>query len=334
MDKKYLIVFVVAIVAAVGFFIYKDKNNEKELITHESREYNRIIEVAHKSSMAGLSHMGRALNKYKDEKGVYPDKLSALYPEYIPVEAFIDGIQWYYEPGDNDFYLRKTCKNDNNQVLTASIGSDLRLQNGSRMASTSKPEPTYAPAATKPATKKPGASITLASETSPRTIMETDATAPYSSRRQTTGMKPGIAPKAHSPQKRSLYELKLVSTAQLSKEERYVERVRGNLLVWKQEDGTIAFGNVQYPYSEEMIIYDQGEWIQIHHRSPDPEIKAESTQARVEKKAIVDRLAASYSDRFLVWKDPEGMAHLSNVQYPNRQNIQIHVAGSWQSARN
>ncbi len=334
MGKKYLIVLVVAIVAAVGFFIYNDKNNEKELKTHESREYDRMIEVANKSPMAGLSHMGRALNKYKDEKGVYPDKLSALYPEYIPVEAFIDEIQWDYEPGNNDFYLKKTCKLSNNKVLTAAIGSDLRPQNGSRVASTSEPEPTSAPAATKPATKKPGPSITLASETSPGPIMETDATNPYLSRRQTTGTKPGIAKKAHAPQKRSLYELKLVSTTQLSKEERYVERVGDNLLVWKQEDGTIAFGNVQYPYSEEMIIYDQGEWIQIHHRSPNPETKAETTQARVEKKATVDRLAAAYSDRFLVWKDPEGTAYLGNVQYPNRPNIQIHVAGSWQSAKN
>ena len=333
MDKKYLIIIVVTVVAATVFFISKNQKNEKDLRTHESRQYNRMIEVSNKSSMAGMSHMARALNKYKEEKGVYPDKLDALYPEYIPVKSFIDEIQWDYEPGSNDFYLTKTY-NKNNQVLTASIGSDLRPLNDSMVASTSKPVPTSAPAASKPATKKPGASITLVSETSPRPVMETDATTPYSSRRQTTGTKPGIAKKAHSSQKKSLYELKLVSTAQLSKGERYVERVRGNLLVWKQEDGTIAFGNVQYPYSEEMIIYDQGEWIQIHHRSPDPETKAETPKTRVEKKAIVDRLAAAYSDRFLVWKDPAGTAHLSNVQYPNRQNIQIHVAGSWQSAKN
>jgi hypothetical protein len=163
--------------------------------------------------------------------------------------------------------------------------------------------------------------------------METDATIPDSSRRQTTDTKSGISKKTHSPQKSSLYGLKLVSTAQLSKEERYVERVRGNLLVWKQEDGSIAFGNVQYPNSEKMIIYDQGEWVQIRHRSPDPETRAETSPIRVEKKATVDRLAAAYSDRFLVWKDPAGTAYLGNVQYPNRQNIQIHVDGNWQSAK-
>ena len=43
MGKKYLVVLVVAIVAATVFFIYKDKNNEKELKAHESREYDRMI---------------------------------------------------------------------------------------------------------------------------------------------------------------------------------------------------------------------------------------------------------------------------------------------------
>jgi hypothetical protein len=332
--KKYLIVLVVAIVAAVGFFIYKDKSNEKELKTHESQQYDRMIEVANKSPMAGMSHMGRALNKHKEEKGVYPDKLSALYPEYIPVESFIDEIQWDYVPGGDDFYLTKTYKNKNNQVLTASIRSDLMMQHGSMVASAHQPEQTSAPTAKKTVSKKSEASLTLASEIIPIPSMETDATGLHSSRRQTTDTKPGIPQESLPPQKSSPYEPKLVSTAQLSEEERFVERVKGSLLVWKKEDGTLGFGNVQYPNSEEMIIYDKGEWIQIRQLSPLPEIKATTLSAGVDKVSTVDRLAAAYSDRFLVWKDPEGAAYLSNVQYSNNQNIQIHIEGSWQSAKN
>jgi hypothetical protein len=333
-DKKYLIVIVVTVVAAAGFFILKNQKNEKRLRTHRSQQYNRMIEVANKSPMAGLNHMGRALNEYKEEMGAYPAELAALYPKYIPVEAFIDEIQWYYEPRDDDFYLRKTYKTKNNKVLTAAIGSDLMLQQASMVTSIDKPKQTSAPTATKFVTKKPEARITLVSETRPRPIMETDATGLHSSRRQTTGPKPGIPQESLSPQKSSPYEPKLVSTAQLSEAEQFVERVKGNFLVWKKEDGTLGFGNVQYPNSEEMIIYDKGEWIQIRQLSPILETKTETQQARVEKKATVDRLAAAYSSRFLVWKDPEGTVCLSNVQYPNSQDIQIHVEGSWQFARN
>jgi hypothetical protein len=332
-NTKYLIAIAVTVVATIVFFVYKDKNNEKELKTHESQQYDRMIEVANKSSMAGMTQMGRALNSYREDKGVYPEKLSALYPEYIPVQAFLDEIEWYYEPGKTDFYLRKTYKDKNNRVLTASIGSDLKIQNGSMVASTSESRPMSTPAATKPV-KKPDANVRLVSKAKIRPRMMTDITDGNLSRLQTADAKPDNSKKSPTHLKRSPYELKLVSTAQLSEEEQYVERVRGNMLVWKKDDGTIAFGNVQYPNSKKMIIYDNGKWIQIHQRSPNLKAKTEIPPVRAEKKAVVDRLAAVYSDRFLVWKDPEGTAHFSNVQYPDTQNIQIHVEGNWLSAKN
>jgi hypothetical protein len=329
---KYLIAIAVTVVATIFFFVYKDKNTEKELNTHASHQYDRMIEVANKTPMAGMTQMGRALNLYKEDKGAYPEKLSALYPEYIPVEAFIDEIEWYYEPGNNNFYLRKTYKDKSNKVLTASIGSDLRIQNGAMVASTNKSRPMSASVATKPA-EKPDASVTLVSKAKIRPRMVTDTTDHNLSRLETASARPVVSRKAPTPSKRLRYGLKLVSTAQLSEEEQYVERVKGNMLVWKKDDGTIAFGNVQYPNSKEMIIYDNGKWIQIHQQSPNLKAKTEIPPVGSEKKAVLDRLAAVYSDRFLVWKDPEGRAHFSNVQYPDKQNIQIHVEGSWLSAK-
>jgi hypothetical protein len=332
-EKKYLIIFVVVVVAAAGFFIFKSQKNEKELKTHRSRQYNRMIEVANKSAMAGMSHMGRALNKYRDEKGSYPDNLSDLYPDYIPDKAFIDEIQWYYEPRGNDFYLRKTYENKNNKVLTAAIGSDLLPQQESMVASIDKPKQTPAPTATRSLTKKPGASITLASKTNPRSLIETDTTGPDSSRRQTTEAKPRISQESHSPQKSSFHELEPVSTQKLSEEEQFVKGVKGNFLVWKNADGSLGFGNVQYPNSGKMTIYDEGKWLQVRHRSPNSETKKATRQTLIEKVATIDRLVASNSSRFLVWKDSEGTVCLSNVQYPNNPDIQIHVEGSWQSAK-
>jgi len=47
---------------------------------------------------------------------------------------------------------------------------------------------------------------------------------------------------------------------QLSEEEQYVKRVKGNFLVWKKEDGTVAFGNVQYPNKRDIQIHVAGRW--------------------------------------------------------------------------
>ena len=333
MNLKYLIVLVIAVVATAGFFIFKNLKNEEELKAHNKQQYNRIIEVAKKSSMAGMHQMARALNQYKEEKGFYPEKLSALYPDYIPVKAFIDEIQWYYEPGNNDFYLKKTYRNKNNKVLTASIGSDLLLQNESMVASIDTQKPSHAPTASKSVAKKPAASITLALETTPRTNLKTSGPDPNTIRRQTTGSEPGPLQASVPPQKTSKYNLNLISTAKLSEEEQSVMQAKGGFLVWKKEDGSLGFGNVQYPNSDEIIIYDKGEWLQIRHRSPNPETQTSIPQTRVEKEPAVDRLAAAYSDRFLVWKDSEGSVCFSNVQYPDNRNIRIHSEGSWLAAK-
>ena len=128
MKKEYIIILIIAIVVAVGLYIYQDKKQAKDLNSHHNLQYNRIIEVAQKSSIAGLAHMGRALNKYKEKNGAYPAALSALYPDYVPVKAFIDDLQWHYKPSGKDFFLSKTITTNGGKVLTAAIGPDLMPQ--------------------------------------------------------------------------------------------------------------------------------------------------------------------------------------------------------------
>jgi len=125
MQKKYIIILIIAVVGAVGLYIYQDQKEEKDLISHHSRQYDRIIEAAQQSATAGLVHMASALNKYQEKNGDYPANLSALYPDYVPVKAFIDDIQWNYKPTSKDFYLSKTITTKGDKVLTASIGPDL-----------------------------------------------------------------------------------------------------------------------------------------------------------------------------------------------------------------
>ena len=277
-----------------------------------------------------MSQMGEALNKYREEKGAYPAKLSELYPDYIPVKKFIDDIQWHYEPRGEDFYLSKTYKTAKNKDVTAAIGSDLRLRQGSMVASFDKPKNRKA---VKPAAIKPQPSLPMAFAKDPTLHAEADSSGPHSSRRQTAAVETSNPQKSNSTQSKSLYARELVSMGQLGEEEQYVKRVSGNFLVWKKEDGTVAFGNVQYPNSAKMTIYDKGAWLNVRHRSPDSETKAAARQNRIKKTAAADRLVASNSSRFLVWKNPQGTVCLGNVQYPNNRDIQIHVEGGWQAAK-
>lgn len=317
MDKKYLIVFVVSVVIAGGFFIFKTHKNKKDATAHEIQQYNRMIEVANKSSIAGMSHMGLALNKYKEEKGSYPNNLSALFPDYIPVKAFIDDIQWYYEPGGKDFYLRKTIRTEDNKVLTAAIGSDLRPIEESMMASIDKQKRSPEQTETKPVTKMPEPSITLASKNNPKFTTKTETTGPSATSHQTTIRKPSEPRKSLTSPQSPLNDSETLSKKKLSKKEQFVERVGGSFLVWKNDDGTLGFGNVQYPTLDKITIYDQGEWLQIRHRSPNSGAKMATWKSRKEKRPTLERLVAAGSGQFVVWKDPNGTIYASDGQYPN-----------------
>ncbi len=57
-------------------------------------------------------------------------------------------------------------------------------------------------------------------------------------------------------------------TYQLSEKRRFIKRLRGGFLVWKNEDGSLGFGNIQYPLNEDLTIFDGGEWVEMSRRKP------------------------------------------------------------------
>ncbi|NNL76167.1 MAG: hypothetical protein HKO68_07520 [Desulfobacterales bacterium] len=326
MDKRYFIVFAVALLAAIGFFVYKDKKNEADLKAHEIQQYDRIIEVANSSSVAGLGQMGLALNKYKQAKGTYPDTLSALYPDYIPVKAFIDNIQWQYEPDDDDFYLAKTIRTREDKVVTAAIGSDLMPMETSRVASASMDEPEELPVESydESTTEAPEVRITIASNTNPKPIKEVVAPEIYSINQRKFDSQSRDLPKSLKSPESALHGLEPVSTEKLNQEEQYVPRVQGNYLVWKNNDGSVGFGNVQYPSSEKMKIFDNEEWVKVRLRKVDAQIEREAR-----KPPIIQRVQGNY----LVWKHDDGSLGFGNVQYPSSEKMNIYDNEEWVQVR-
>lgn len=268
MKKGYIIILVIAVVIAAGLYIYQGQKQAKDLNSHHNEQYNRIIEAAQKSSIAGLAHMGRALNKYKDKKGAYPAELSALYPDYVPVQAFIDDIQWNYEQSGKGFFLSKTIIKNGGKELTAVIGPDLMPQNKSNIsdivvASVETPKHKPAGNAIKPIKKssKTGSSLasTIKSEPMAKALKsEIPAAGPTNTLGKSNGsIKPVNSKNKPSP------ELEKFSTYTLTEKEQFVHEIKQKFLVWKNADGSLGFSNIDYPASTELTVYNGAEWVQI-----------------------------------------------------------------------
>lgn len=271
MKKKYIFILVIAIAVAAGLLIYQNQKREKELIAHHNRQYNRMIDVAQKSPMAGLAHMGRALNNYKEKNGAYPARLSALHPEFIPVKAFIDDIQWHYKPSRNSFYLSKTTKGNGDKLLTASIGPDLMPQKESDIAVAAVETPKKIAAGTeiKPSKKLSKTDGLLASTEKSKTMIKTKTQKiPSTSLSDSRGKLNDFAKAANST-KRPLRETEKTVTRKLTEKEQFIHGIqsRQEVLVWKNHDGSLGFSNIQYPRSKELMVYDKGEWVQIRRRN-------------------------------------------------------------------
>ncbi len=57
-------------------------------------------------------------------------------------------------------------------------------------------------------------------------------------------------------------------THQVSEKRRFIKQLKGGFLVWKNEDGSLGFGNIQYPLTEDLTIFDGAEWVEISRRRP------------------------------------------------------------------
>ena len=271
MKKIYLIILVVVLLGGGGLYVYQKNKKGEELSSHHNRQYSRIIKAAQKSSIAGLAHMGRALNKYKEDNGAYPAKLSALHPDYIPVKAFIDDLQWRYKPKGEDFFLSKTIRTKKDKVVTASIGRDLMPQDESEITVASIATPTKIKAETKNKSlnksSKTGNSKVLItkSKITANTLKANSPAAGLKNKRNAAGN----STEPNNSKKSALPDLEVIITQKLSDKEKFVHGImnKQDMLVWKNKDGSLGFSNIQYPRTKELTVYDKGEWVQIRRKN-------------------------------------------------------------------
>jgi hypothetical protein len=105
-------------------------------------------------------------------------------------------------------------------------------------------------------------------------------------------------------------------------------------LVWKDERGTLGFGNVQYPEGNTVSVFQTNGWTRMDKASIPTQTGPDEDHGLQERKPQPE-IASAFSTRYLVWKDKHGKLGFGNVQYPeNGDASRIHVNGRWEPAIN
>jgi hypothetical protein len=112
-------------------------------------------------------------------------------------------------------------------------------------------------------------------------------------------------------------------------------RFGGQYLVWKDPRGTIGFGNVEYPDADRLSIKTGDGWDTLKRQPLKKKSVVPSGSALVKKKDDFDALVSNLSNRYLVWKDKDGVVGFGDVEYPDTHAIShIHEHNRWQKVVN
>jgi hypothetical protein len=321
MNKKYLLVLAITLAVAGGLYLHIQKKKAADEAIHHAQQYERMLAMAQKSPMAGLTQMGAALNKYKADHQAYPPKLMALYPQYVPSKEFITEIEWDYRPGETDFQLSKSMAMGG-KIRVASVSSTLmpQMENSVMVAAkVSKPKGK----ATKPVQAQTQNYEDFVASMAANEALAKRQEAAYRARYRKK--KAPVIPLLS--QTVSIEEADAVDLARAN-------IVQGRFYCWKNDDGSYGYSNIQYPDRRKVERFDDGRWLvvetQFNQRPQNPADKIpEDSEAQA--LAALDRHKAQ---NLIVWRDSHGLIGYGNVQYPQSEEVEQYEAGQWKALSN
>ena len=96
-------------------------------------------------------------------------------------------------------------------------------------------------------------------------------------------------------------------------------------LAWRDKNGTLGFGNVNYPNADGQSIYSQNAgWVPVASRKrPQGSLSSINTHAKDKKTAVTGK-------GILTWKNKDGSLGFGNVKYPEKNLADVYIEGSWQ----
>lgn len=292
--------------------------------------------MAKKSPRAGLDVMGRALKKYYAENKSYPSSLDSLYPKYISEKAFIDEIKWEYEPKGDDFSLSKSVLRGDREMV-ASVDKSLRP----RMAGTGVMVATKEEAAEEEEVPDAIMDIEVAAFEPPPmeyeveeirdTAARLDEVRRASFEEETEVVSVDAFVVAASDEKTNVSALASEKVSEVEAEiaSGIASDVTQRYLVWKNTNGVLGFGNVNYPRAENLSITARGKWYRIEREMPEiQKAVAMAIEPGTARKKL-DAVAASLQHWSLVWKDSNGNVWFGNVEYPKADSLSISTGKEW-----
>jgi hypothetical protein len=201
--------------------------------------------------------MATTLNKFHREKGVFPDSLMELYPEFVSEKAFITALDWHYKKDKSGFILKRSIKGQN---LYASINSRLKFVTG-RIDEPTGDKQSQQVAVAKVFKKEDKKASPKVSKS------EFKADIDQKKGKQIESITAFHNTSKEVPLKKQTAKVTAVPAPSFVKEslgekESYLQSFNNsNLYIWKTPNGTIGFSNIEYPKNEKLVIYDDNGWI-------------------------------------------------------------------------
>jgi len=325
MQKKVIVIaFIVVVLIWVGYMVSRHLGHSKEVEETNSETYKELIRIAKTVPDGGMIQMARILEKYKKEKGSYPAQLIELYPEYIPSQAYLTDIEWDYQRiGENNFRLVKTVEVEGKQE-TVKVDKTYRVATVREGGSTRVVDTSVDTEESEEADSGEELGVMVAS---PMPASE-EAETPSPVETAAAEREPiDEAEKTLGPMVASGPEIVTVVKEEIAPG--IDSRLGGAYLVWKDENGRLGFGNVDYPSSYRLSVYSDGAYQNV--RRPQP-LQVKSNLAEVlGKQKTKDEIASSMSSQILVWKNKDGTLGFGNVDYPKGDNVTyVNVGGEWE----
>ncbi|MBW1866608.1 MAG: hypothetical protein JRI38_02525 [Deltaproteobacteria bacterium] len=302
MEKKYIIIVFIVLTAWISLMGYRHFLTTKETREHYQEAYNRMEIIALKTPSGGLAQMAMALNKYHQENKHYPDSLMDLHPEYVISKSFLTRINWQYKSQVDNFSLSKTVT-INNREISASIDKSLRPSTGSKiMLATAVPVKKAPVIAPLPAPLEPDNKSLVV---------------------ETISFKQQQAPEV-------LPEIEVETYIETGSASPMASALSNKYLVWKDKNGNLGFGNINYPDKKNISICTADKWLTLA-KTRLPAVGRKQGSEIMTALQQNQNSAIGRNRRFLVWKNKQGILGFGNVDYPSREQVSlIYANGDWQ----
>jgi len=339
MQKKYIIAVVAIVVVWAAFMGIRHFNKKDENRAHREDTHLRMLEMAKKSPRAGLYEMADAIKRYHADKKAYPPNLGALYPDYMSSKAFIEEIDWSYEPGADNFFLSKAATY-NNQAMVASIDKTMRpeVETSGVMVATRKAAPRRAPevvSADAPELFQEAISEDMVLEVVAEhemTLKEVDVVTAAVSPELRGGDRSQRTEEKVNVQTELSRIVTLVGEEAVSAEEAKIGYNLEHYMVWKDLNGAIGVSNVEFPDRTDMYVAVKDRWYNVKRRQPDGERETETAETQtavVETQKSTEEIAAGFSRNYLVWKSGGDGIGVGDTQYPDKERLMVAFPDGW-----